>query len=54
MLRMRDQLLKEDRTKAVQEVLVGFLLEEVVNEDEYYFDTEEPLPPPDGYVPPDE
>ena len=54
MLNTRNQLLLEDRIKKVQEGLIGFLYNEVVDEDGEYFDNEEPLPPPDDYISPDE
>jgi len=47
---MQDALLPEDRFKAVQEGLMGFINREIIDKSGEFFDTEEPLPPPKDYI----
>ena len=47
----RDELLREDRIKAVQEGLIGFINKEIILKGGEFFDTGEPLPPPNDYDP---
>ncbi|KAJ1254818.1 hypothetical protein BS78_K321500 [Paspalum vaginatum] len=51
MLQIRDELLPEDRIKAVQEGLKGFINNEIISSTGEFFDTGERIPPPDDYVP---
>jgi hypothetical protein len=34
---MRDKLVRHERVKAVQEALVGFILEQIVNKDDKFY-----------------
>lgn len=51
MMRTKDGLLPEDKIKAIQESLIGFINKEIILDTGEFFDTGEPLPPPDDYVP---